>query len=147
MRLTQIEKRWLEALFDGFAPATDDAERLAPRAGEVDPAAVFERLNGFGGLKVRVGVRLALAFLASAPIWESRRLAFIDALDTEERTALLEALSDHPLQLVQELTLLMKVQTAMALLGAPEVRARSRYDHQRAEQTPVRLRLRVKEVA
>lgn len=145
MRLTPTERRWFEAIFDGLAPAHE--ERLHARPGEVDPSATFETMNRFGGLKVRLGVRVALAFIAASPMWTGRALGFIDSLETEERTRLLLVLSEHPLQLVQELSLLMKVQVSMALLGSPAVRARSGYDHARNEVTPVKLRIPVKEVA
>ena len=100
-------------------------------------------------MKVRYGIRAALALIALSPVWHKRRLTGIDALSAEERTALIDELSRHPLQLVRELTLLMKVQTSMALLGTASLRSRSGYDSARDEGTPIQLRrkVNVKEVA
>lgn len=153
MKLTDIERRWLEAIMEGFAPpGSGDADHLAPEPGEADYVGTFEEMNGAGGPKVRYGVRAAAFLIASSPIWAQLRPTFIDGLSAAERIALLEDLLEHPLQIVRELTLLMKVQTSMALLREPTIRARSRYDVGRSEGTPVRLRLKkdapsVKEVA
>ena len=151
MKLTNPERRWLTAILEGFAPpGSGDEAHLAPERGEVDYIGTFEELNGAGGPKVRYGVRAAVLLVASAPVWLRRRAAFIDRLTTAERVALLEDLSEHPLQIVRELTLLMKMQASMALLREPTLRARSGYDHDREAGTPVRLRrkpVRVQEVA
>ena len=152
MKLTDIERRWLEAIMEGFAPpGSGDAEHLAPEVGEADYVGTFEELNGCGGPKVRYGIRAAMMLVASSPLWARYRPTFIDGLNTAERVALLEDLLEHPLQIVRELTLLMKVQTSMALLREPSIRARSGYDVKREAGTPVRLRRKatpsVKEVA
>ena len=106
-------------------------------------------MNAPAGPKVRYGLRAALALLALSPMWQKRRLATIEELSAEERSALVEELSIHPLQIIRELTLLMKVQSSMALLGTSSVRARSGYDSARSEGTPIQLRRKksVKEVA
>ena len=143
MKLTNIERRWLEAIMQGFAPpGSGDADHLAPEHGEADYVGTFELLNGAGGPKVRYGIRAAVMLVASSPLWTQFRPTFIDGLDEGERIALLEDLLEHPLQIVRELTLLMKVQTSMALLREPTIRARSQYDAGRSEGTPVRLRLK-----
>ena len=143
MKLTNIERRWLEAIMEGFAPpGSGDAEHLAPEPGEVDYVGTFELLNGAGGPKVRYGVRAAVMLIASSPLWAQLRPTFIDRLDADERVSLLGDLLEHPLQIVRELTLLMKVQASMALLREPTVRARSRYDAGRSAGTPVRLRMK-----
>ena len=150
MKVTTREAAWLEALGRAFAPEGEYRDgHLVPKPGEVDYVGTFCTLNAPAGPKVRYGIRAALALIALSPVWQKRRLATIDALDAEERTALIEELSRHPLQLVRELTLLMKVQTSMALLGTPSLRSRSGYDSKRSEGTPIRLRLKmhVKEVA
>ncbi len=145
MRLTTIERKWLAALCDGFAPPTDsgvtaDGEGLAPRPGEVDCIAGFERLNGSASPLAQVGLRFAVLLLGSAPVWARRQLRGMDALPVEERTALLEDLAQHRLTLVRELTWLLKVQASMSLFGHPSIRKRSRYDEGREEGTPVRLK-------
>ncbi len=145
MRLTKIERRWLRALYEGFAPPaergyTADGEGLAPKPGEVDHAAAFERLNGHASPLAQLGLRAAVWLLGSAPLWTRRRLAGIDGLPVEERVALLEDLARHRSALVRELTWLMKVQASMSLFGNAEIRRRSRYDEGREEGMPVRLK-------
>lgn len=150
MKVTKREAAWLDALGSAFAPEGKLRDgHLVPKPGEVDYVGTFCTLNAPAGPKVRYGIRAALGLLALSPVWHKRRLASIDALTPEERTELLEELSRHPLQLVRELTLLMKVQSAMALLGTASLRSRSGYDSARSEGTPIRLRrkVNVKEVA
>lgn len=150
MKVTTREAAWLEALGSAFAPEGEYRDgHLVPKAGEVDYVGTFCTLNAPAGPKVRYGIRAAVALLALSPVWHKRQLATIDALGPEERTMLIDELSRHPLQLVRELTLLMKVQTSMALLGVSSVRSRSGYDSARSEGTPIQLRRKVsvKEVA
>lgn len=149
MRLTTIERKWLVALYEGFAPPaeagrTADGQGLAPKPGEVDHVAGFERLNGPASPLAQVGLRFAVLLLGSAPVWARRQLRGIDALATEDRVALLEELTRHRSTLVRELTWLMKVQASMSLFGQPSIRARSRYDEGREEGMPVRLRALVR---
>jgi hypothetical protein len=142
MKLTALERRWVEGIMEGFAPpGSGDADHLGPEQGEADYAGTFEELNGCGGPKVAYGVRAAAMLIATSPIWAKAKPALIHQLTTAERVALLEDLLGHRLQIVRELTLLMKVQASMALLREPTIRARSGYDDDRAKGTPVRLRL------
>ncbi|MFT5356384.1 MAG: hypothetical protein ACI9KE_003609 [Polyangiales bacterium] len=150
MKVTTREAAWLKAIGSAFAPEGDYQDgHLVPKSGEVDYVSTFCTLNAPAGPKVRYGIRAAVALIALSPFWHRRRLATIDALNAEERTALIDELTRHPLQLVRELTLLMKVQSSMALLGTPSLRSRSGYDSARSEGTPIQLRrkVNVKEVA
>ncbi len=150
MKVTTREAAWLEAVGSAFAPEGDYRDgHLVPKPGEVDYVRTFCTMNAPAGPKVRYGIRAALALIALSPLWHQRRLATIEELGAKERTALVEELSHHPLQLVRELTLLLKVQSAMALLGTPSLRSRSGYDSERSEGTPIQLRRKVsvKEVA
>ncbi|MBX3247637.1 MAG: hypothetical protein KF901_10710 [Myxococcales bacterium] len=144
MQLTPWEKRWLTAIFEGFAPpasaADADARRLQPRPGEVDWAGAFVQLNEGGSPIAQAGLRAAIHLIGTSPAWMGAGAASMEGLAVEARAALLERLAQHPLRLVRELTWLMKVQASMALFGTPSVRARSGYDRDRAEKTPVRLR-------
>lgn len=139
MRLTSWEKRWLQAIMEGFAPPTSTVG-LAPQPGEVDYARAFEELNAHASPVAQAGLRAAIHLLGTAPMWTATKAATMDQLPVEERTALLSRLVSHPQLLVRELTWLLKVQGSMALLGTPSIRARSGYDRGRAEKTPVRLR-------
>ncbi|MCA9614990.1 MAG: hypothetical protein KC586_19675 [Myxococcales bacterium] len=139
MRLTPWEKRWFEAIMEGFAPPTSDVG-LAPQPGEVDYARAFEELNGHASPIAQAGLRAAIHLIGTSPTWTGTKAATIDQLPIPERTALIEKLVAHPQLLVRELTWLIKVQGSMALFGTASIRARSNYDRQRADKTPVRLR-------
>ncbi len=142
MKLLGIEKRWLQATFDGFAPPTESDEPglLGVRDGEVDHVKAFESLNARGTVLAKAGLHFAVAMAGLAPLWSGQRFASIDQLSIAERVRLLDAMSEHRLTLVKELTWLLKVQASMSLLGNEEVRGRSAYDRNRDSGTPVRLR-------
>lgn len=142
MKLLDVEKRWLEATFDGFAPPghTDEPGLLGIRPGEVDHVAAFEALNAQGTLVAKAGLHFAVAMAGLAPLWLGQKFASIDQLSIEERVRLLDAMSEHRLTLVKEMTWLLKVQASMSILGNKEVRSRSAYDRNRSSGTPVRLR-------
>lgn len=144
MQLTRWEKRWLTAIFEGFAPpaasTSADVGLLQPRPDEVDWAGAFVQLNEGGSPIAQGGLRAAIHLIGTSPAWMGAGAATMDALPVEARAALLDKLAQHPLRLVRELTWLMKVQASMALFGTPSVRARSGYDRARADKTPVRLR-------
>lgn len=139
MRLTSWEKRWFEAIMEGFAPPKSGVG-LAPQPGEVDYARAFEELNGHASPVAQAGLRAAIHFIGTSPTWTGTKAATIDQLPVEERTALLAKLVSHPQLLVRELVWLVKVQGSMALFGTASIRARSGYDRGRSEKMPVRLR-------
>ena len=144
MRLTWWEKRWLEAIFEGFAPPRADAAEglLTPEPGEVDHVGRFAEMNEHASPIAKLGMHVAVHLVGLAPVWTGTKLAGFDRLDEEARVALLEELMEHPFALVKELSWLMKVQAAMTLFGTPSIRARSGYDRGREEKMPVRLRVK-----
>ncbi len=145
MRLSWIERRWMHAIFEGFAPPADESSAddrvLTPRPGEVDYVGGFLEANEHASPIAKVGMRFACALVGTSPIWTGKAAKGIDRLSANERAELLDALSEHRLGLVRELTWLMKVQASMTLFGTKSIRARSGYDRNREGQTPVRLRL------
>lgn len=146
MKLTRWERRWLVALFEGFAPPDarghDGEGGMAPKPSEVDHVGGFELLNGKGTLLAQVGLRFAVVLLGTSPAWSGKRLAGFDRLSRDERVALLEEMGAHPLVIVRELTWLMKVQASMTLFGNPEIRRRSGYDRGRDRGMPVQIRMK-----
>jgi hypothetical protein len=85
---------------------------------------------------------------ALAPLWLWGRLTTINKLASERRSQLLRELLGHRAFAVRELSLLLKLGAAMALLGTPTVRARSGYDHvQPASKIESGLRVRLPMVA
>ena len=129
MRLLKMEQRWLEAALAGFAP--EDGPRLAPRPGEVDWRASFERMADSSNGQAKVGMRAAVWLAGLAPMWLEGRPHTLIGLAPEERASLLERLLAHRSFAVRELVLLLKLQAAFALLGTATARARSGYDRDR----------------
>jgi hypothetical protein len=74
------------------------------------------------------GLRVAIWMVATAPLWLFGRFALFETLKHAERTELLSRLLAHHNFAVRELTMLLKLTAAMALLGTASVRARAHYD-------------------
>lgn len=128
--MLSFEKRWATQLLAGFAPANGSG--LAPRRGEVDYAAVLLRMMREATPIAALGLRVAIWLCALAPLWLWGKLATVSKLAVERHPDLLRELLGHRLFVVRELTMLLKLCAAMALLGAPSVRQRSGYDHVQA---------------
>lgn len=128
--MTAFERRWTAAVLEAFAPPGGPG--LAPRPGEVDYVATFATLMRRTRPAAAWGLRLAIWLAALAPFWLRGRLHTVTGLTHEARARLLDELLRHRSFPVRELTLLLKVSAAMALLGTPSVRARSGYDHVQA---------------
>jgi hypothetical protein len=67
--------------------------------------------------------------VALAPLWALGKLATFSTLARRERCELLGRLLVHHNFAVRELTMLLKLTAAIALLGTASVRARSGYDN------------------
>jgi hypothetical protein len=146
--MTRFEKRWARLLLAGFAPAGGPG--LAPLPDEVDYDRAVSRMRREGTPLAAFGLRLAIWIAALAPLWLWGKLATVtvSALAVERRAELLRELLVHRVFAVRELTLLLKLCAAMALLGTPSVRARSGYDHvQPAAEIESGLRTRLPLVA
>jgi hypothetical protein len=124
--MLSFERRWARHLLASFAPV--GSAGLAPVEGEVDYVQALVRMMRGATPLAALGLRLALWLAALAPIWLWGRLATVTKLASERRTELLAQLLGHRAFAVRELTLLLKLCAAMALLGTPSVRARSGYD-------------------
>ncbi len=146
MKLTSPEKKWIQSIFESFAPPSTITEEgeLAPAPGEVDYADDFAVLNRHATPVAKLGLRAAVVMIATSPVWTGRGLKSVNGLSREERTELLGELSAHSNAAVRELTWLLKVQTGMALLGVDDIRRRSRYDKERDSGTPIKLRIKKK---
>jgi hypothetical protein len=128
--MLSFEKRWATHLLAGFAPTNGPG--LAPRRGEVDYAGVVLRMMREATPLAALGMRVAIWIAALAPLWLWGKLATVSKLAVERHPDLLRELLGHRLFVVRELTMLLKLCAAMALLGAPSVRQRSGYDHVQA---------------
>jgi hypothetical protein len=139
-----FERRWARALLAAFAPTGGPG--LAPAPEEVDYVGVLGRMMREASPVAALGLRLALWMAALAPLWLWGKVATISKLAHERRPELLRELLGHKLFAVRELSLLLKLCAAMALLGTPSVRARSGYDHVQAPgviESGLRVRLPV----
>lgn len=124
--MLSFERRWARQLLGAFAPGGGPG--LAPIEGEVDYVGALGRMMRGATPLAALGMRLALWLVALAPFWLWGRLTTVTRLAADRRTELLCQLLCHRAFAVRELTLLLKLCAAMALLGTPTVRARSGYD-------------------
>jgi len=130
-----IEKRWATSILEAFAPS-GPTDGLAPDPGEVDYARTIGAMARAASARAALGLRLAIFLVALAPIWLWGRLTIAPRLAIDERTELLRELLAHPSFVVRELTTLLKLAAAFALLGTSTVRARSGYDRVRTDLLP-----------
>jgi hypothetical protein len=142
--MTSFEQHWAADVLTAFiAP---DAPGLQPRAGEVDYLEAFRRMRRGSTALASFGMRLAVWVVAFAPVLLLGRLATFSRLGRREQTELLSRMLVHEHALIRELTTLLKMAAAMALLGTASVRARSAYDARESTppvETSVHLRLPV----
>jgi hypothetical protein len=138
--MMRFERRWAQHLLAAFAPASS-GEGLSPRPGEVDYLGVLARMRAKASPLAALGLRLAIWIAALAPLWLWGKVTTISALAIERRPELLRELLGHRTFAVRELTMLLKLCAAMALLGTPSVRERSGYDTLDAARAGGRARL------
>jgi hypothetical protein len=137
-----FERRWARHLLAAFAP--QGGPGLCPVEGEVDYTGALARMMREATPLAALGLRFAVWMAALAPLWLWGRLSTISKLAGERRSQLLRELLAHRAFAVRELSLLLKLSAAMALLGTSSVRARSGYDHVQAAskiESGVRVRL------
>lgn len=127
MKLLPIERRYAQAILEGFAPATS-TEGLVPLEGEVDYVGAFLAIASSGTDRARIGVRAALWLLAFAPIWMGFAFATMAGLPQDKRAEVLDRMLNSHAFIPRELALLIKISAAFALMSTRSVRARSGYD-------------------
>jgi hypothetical protein len=131
--MTRLEQDWTSDVLAAFIQ--EEAQGLTPLPGEVDYVKTFRRMRGGSTSLCAFGLRVAIWMVAFAPLWLHGRFATFSRLARRDRTQLLARLLAHKVFAVRELTNLLKLTAAMALLGTASVRARSGYD---AVQSPAR---------
>lgn len=124
--MTRWEQAWAEAVLTAFV--VEGAPGLNVSQGEVDYLHALGRMRERGTALAAFGLRAAIWMVAMAPLWLFGRFVMFGTLARTERTELLSRLLTHKSFAVRELTLLLKLTAAMALLGTASVRARSHYD-------------------
>ena len=124
--MTRWEQAWAHAVLNAFV--VEGSAGLNVNQGEVDYLSALERMRERGTAVAAFGLRAAIWMVATAPLWLFGRFVMFGTLAGSERTELLSRLLTHKSFAVRELTLLLKLTAAMALLGTASVRARSHYD-------------------
>jgi hypothetical protein len=121
--MTHFEQAWTADVLTAFTLEPEHSPR-----GEVDYLSTFRRMRHGSTRLARLALRLAVWMVALAPLWLLGRVATFSKLARRERTELLVRLLVHNSFVVRELTMLLKLTAAMALMGTASVRARSGYD-------------------
>ena len=124
--MTRWEQAWAEAVLTAFV--VEGGSGLHVKQGEVDYLGALRGMRERGTALAAFGLRAAIWMVATAPLWFFGRFVMFGTLARNERTELLGRLLTHKSFAVRELTLLLKLTAAMALLGTASVRARSHYD-------------------
>lgn len=124
--MTRWEQAWAEAVLNAFV--VERSPGLNVNKGEVDYLSALERMRERGTAVAALGLRAAIWMVATAPLWLFGRFVMFGTLAGSERTELLSRLLTHNNFAVRELTLLLKLTAAMALLGTTSVRTRTHYD-------------------
>ncbi len=132
--MTPLEERWADAALRAFLDPTSDG--LTAARHEVDYMMCLRRMRRASTKPAAFGLRFAVWLVALAPFWLWGNLSTVLSLPLPRRTALIQQLLTHRLFVVRELMLLLKLTASIALLGAPSVRARSRYDAVSTATTP-----------
>ena len=144
--MTRWEQAWASEVLNAFT--VEGAPGLNVSPGEVDYVGAFSRMRRGSTALASLGLRLALWMVVLAPLWLLGRVGTFSALALRDRTELLSRLLSHSSFIVRELTLLLKLSAAMALLGTASVRARTQYDEPRSPGAITQdARLRLKTVS
>jgi hypothetical protein len=146
MKLLSIERRFVQATLEGFAPE-DSHEGLVPYAGEVDYVGAFLTIATSGTDRARIGVRAALWLVALAPLWMGFAFSTMAGLPQQKRAEVLDRMLNSSAFVPRELALLIKISAAFALMSTRSIRARSGYDRRAGENPhvePVTTRERAK---
>jgi hypothetical protein len=122
-----FERRWAQSILEAYAPF-DGATGLVPQRGEVDYVRTLERMMAASQKKAALGLRVGIWIAIFAPIWMWGRLRLATSLGIADRARMLAQMLAHRLFLVRELSLLLKLGAAFALMGSAAVRARTGYD-------------------
>lgn len=134
MKLFRFEERWVEAVLSGFSSPSGGG--LVIEENEVDYLDGFMRMNEPATPLAAFGARAAVWMVALAPLWCLLSLRGVLRRSADERVALMTRMLEHRLWVVRELTLLLKVQASMAMMGTASVRLRSGYDRREAAAEP-----------
>jgi hypothetical protein len=130
-----VEERWAPIVLASFLSGTGG---FTVGPAEVDWLGATRRFMSAASDKANLGLRVALAFAMWAPVWMTFRASSLAGVSPEERSRIMDRLLSHPIFIVRELTLLLKLVACMAIFRSPAARARTDYDAPSAEATGAR---------
>ena len=128
--MTRLEQDWAAEVLTAFT--LDGAPGLNAAPGEVDYVGALRRMRRNSTKLAGVALRIAVWMVAFAPLLLYGRFRMFSRLARRDQSELLKRMLEHRHLVIRELTALLKLTAAMALLGTASVRARSGYD----EHTP-----------
>lgn len=126
---------WATIVLSSFAPVGSDG--IARRDDEVDWSDTWRRFAAGLSSKARAGALLAVVIAFTSPVWALGRFATLGMLSAARRAEAMDALLRHPIHLVRELTLMLKVCACFALFRSEAVRSRTGYDRPARRALPV----------
>lgn len=124
--MTEWFTGWASIVLGSFAGAGPGG--IVLREDEIDWADTWRRFADGLSPKARLGAWLGILIGMTAPLWTMGRFASLARLSAEKRARAMDALLQHRIYIIRELTLMMKVCACYAMFRSSEVRARTSYD-------------------
>ena len=114
MRLTGIERKWLEAIMESLIPP-GTVESISLSAADTKSAEILEEMLCYLPAFTGLGLRASIVFIEfMGPLFGLRRAARFSGLSAEQREQCLARMSKHDSYFVRQMVLLHK---ATACLG------------------------------
>lgn len=124
LRLSHVERRWAEALFEGIiATGGDPHEAGLPAFADTDHDAMWRAFEEAPSPMVRAGLRPMLHTLIFLPVVSGYRRPYF-ALSAEERARFLESIDGDRRYFVRQSLTTLKMLACFAYFDDPRVRAR-----------------------
>lgn len=143
MKLSSLERSLAPVVLGSFAPLALPSG-FSVDEGEVDWAGGLDRFLSQASDKARLGIAVSMVAFFFAPLLVLGRFRTLARATIEERALAMEKLLAHPIFLVREMALLVKLVACMAMFRVASLRARTGYDDPgAAPKTSARVQLRV----
>lgn len=119
--LSSLELGWAKAAFAGVFPS--GAVPSLPGIEETDFASSLQALVKAAPPRAALGLRIALALSALAPLFVLGRFCTLARVDARGRTIVMRALLASSLYPIRQLAMLLKMVGALIIARVPQVRA------------------------